>query len=89
MVKAVKFLLLLTGLLISGCSFPLSSRHLELSPQSHNLSSSPQLYVSAWFAPFDITRGLQSFTEHVNDLNEINPVWYNLNPYYYQAVLTP
>ncbi|MGE5606535.1 MAG: glycosyl hydrolase family 18 protein [Bacteroidota bacterium] len=89
MVKAVKFLLLLTGLFVAGCSSPSNSRHLELSPQSHSLSSLPKLYVSSWFAPFDITRGLQSFTEHANDLNEINPVWYNLNPSYYQPGAEP
>lgn len=89
MVKAVMVLLLSALLFFTGCSSSTKPSHLESTLQSHNPESSLKLYVSVWFAPFDITRGLQSFTEHVNDLNEINPVWYNLNPSYYQPGAEP
>ncbi len=80
MVKSVIVLILFLFLLLPGCSAP---------PKSRNLNHSQQFYVSAWFAPFDISRGLQSFSEHVYDLHEINPVWYNLNPSYFQSGAEP
>lgn len=80
MVKSVIVLVLSLSLLLAGCSAPSKSR---------NLSPSQELYVSAWFAPFDITRGLRSFSEHLDVLNEINPVWYNLNPSYFQPGAEP
>lgn len=67
-------------LVFSGCSAPSKSR---------NIAWTQQLYISAWFAPFDLTRGLQSFSEHVYDLQEINPVWYNLNLSYFQSGAGP
>ena len=84
MVKSVMVLLLSSLLFFTGCSSRTKPSSLEPTLQSHISNPSPKLYVSAWFAPFDITRGLQSFTEHTNDLNEINPVWYNLNSSYNQ-----
>lgn len=66
---------------LSGCSAP--------SNPPRDLSSSPEIYLSAWFVPFDSSRGLQSFTEHVSELDEINPVWYNLNPSYFTPGTTP
>lgn len=89
MVKSVMVLLLSSLLFFTGCSSRTKPSSLEPTLQSHISNPSPKLYVSAWFAPFDITRGLQSFTEHTNDLNEINPVWYNLNPSYYQPGSEP
>ncbi len=89
MVKSVMVLLLSFLLFVPGCSPSSNSPTLDPSLQSRNLSASKELYVSAWFAPFDIDRGLQSITEHANDLNEINPVWYNLNPAYFQSGAEP
>ena len=89
MVKSVIVVLLSSLLFFAGCSSSSNSGNLDPAVQSRNLSPSSKLYVSAWFAPFDLTRGLQSFTEHANDLNEINPVWYNLNPSYFRPGAEP
>jgi spore germination protein YaaH len=40
------------------------------------------LYISAWYATYDAERGYQSFSDNIRLFNEINPVWYNLNPAY-------
>ncbi len=89
MVKSIIILLLSSLLFFTGCSSSSNSLNLDPAPQPRNLSRFPKLYVSAWFAPFDIDRGLQSFTEHADELNEINPVWYNLNQSYFQPGAEP
>lgn len=89
MIKSVIVILLAFGLLFSGCSTPPQPPSLDPLIQSRNLGSPSKLYVSAWVVPFDTTGGLQSFTEHLTDLDEINPVWYNLNPFYFEAEAQP
>src|SRR5690554_6812482 len=46
-------------------------------------------YVSAWYVPYDNTRGFESFSQNVRLFNEINPVWYNLNPEYFSSPAAP
>lgn len=55
-------LLLLLGLLVSGCS--------EFSG-----SGGAKLYVSGWLY---LNEGVKTFTQHINVFSEINPVWYNI-----------
>ncbi|MCL6591223.1 MAG: hypothetical protein K6U80_14875 [Firmicutes bacterium] len=47
------------------------------------------LYISAWYATYDPVRGLKSFISHLDLFNEINPVWYNLNPAYFTPGAPP
>ncbi|HEX3043977.1 MAG TPA: glycosyl hydrolase family 18 protein [Bacillota bacterium] len=48
-----------------------------------------EFYVAAWYPTYDSARGLKSFTDHLDVLNEINPVWYNLNPAYFTSQAAP
>jgi spore germination protein YaaH len=41
------------------------------------------LYISGWLATYDSVRGFHSFSDNIQLFNEINPVWYNLNPNYF------
>ena len=57
--------------------------------KSKQIETKEPFYISAWYAPYDSTRGLKSFTEHLEMFHEINPVWYNLNPAYFTPGETP
>jgi spore germination protein YaaH len=45
-------------------------------------------HVAAWLVPYD-ARSAQSFSNNFSALDEINPVWYNLNPLYFTARSAP
>ena len=47
------------------------------------------LYISGWLATYDSQRGLKSFSNNIQIFNEINPVWYNLNPNYFTSGQSP
>jgi spore germination protein len=82
MQRRLLLILLLMLPLLAGCN-PSKSKPNE---------TKKPLYISAWYATYDSARGLKSFTEHLDIFNEINPVWYNLNPAYFatgEAPLTP
>lgn len=92
--KKIVFILVLL-MLFAGCSVPFKksptgttteptpSPSPEVSPTQSPYPGSPFLYISAWFAPYDATRAYNSFSGQVQNMDEINPVWYNLNPEYF------
>lgn len=54
-----------------------------------NGSINSRAYIAAWLAPYQENRGFESFSKNSNLFNEINPMWYNLNPRYFQEPGTP
>jgi spore germination protein len=64
--------------IVTGCS-----------GSSVKTNHSGNFYVSAWYATYDAQRGLESFSNHPQIFNEINPVWYNLNPDYFSNGVPP
>jgi spore germination protein YaaH len=70
MIQLVFFLLLL--LVVPGC--------FSTKPPVRRKGD---LYVAAWYAAYTREKGWNSFEENYWLFNEINPVWYNLNPEYF------
>jgi spore germination protein YaaH len=68
-------------LLISGCQ--------GSQTRDSSLHNSNAIYISGWLANYDTQRGYNSFLDHIGIFNEINPVWYNLNPNYFSAGQSP
>ncbi len=79
MKKIFLILNLLSMLILAGCAGSGSS---NVSSENNQKSSENKLYIAAWYATYDAERGLQSFSNNIRLFNEINPVWYNLNPSY-------
>lgn len=52
-------------------------------------SSPNSIYISSWLANYDLQRGYDSFINHIGVFDEINPVWYNLNPSYFTTGQSP
>lgn len=78
--KGIKVLVWLgLVILLGGCQVP--------KPKGSGLPSS--MYISGWLAAYDWQRGYGSFTRNIAMFDEINPVWYNLNPNYFSAGQSP
>ena len=76
MIKVI-FLFLLPVIILNGGCFRLQSDRED------------GFYVSAWYVPYDYTRGFASFSQNTRLIDEINPVWYNLNPEYFSSPRAP
>ena len=79
--RMIKYLaVLLLVVFIIGCSGPKTQG---------NPANNSGLYLAAWYVPYDSSRGLQSFQNNAALFDELNPVWYNLNPAYFSNGALP
>ena len=81
MIKYLAVLLLLVFTI--GCSGP------KTQGTPANNTNNSGLYLAAWYVPYDSSRGLQSFQNNAALFDELNPVWYNLNPAYFSNGAVP
>lgn len=72
-----RFPFFLIPLVITGCS--------PVNPPVHVKGD---LYVAAWYAAY-ASGGYDTFKDHYWLFDEINPVWYNLNPDYFEDGQAP